>query len=245
MRNPAIQRFGLALLLGLATSACSEVASTQHSYVVDASPAETSTPISESPVTPLPRTIPPSPQSDRFISLSPSPHQANQADRATSSNPTSSNPTSSSLDRPTASIGNPSTPRSLNTQETSLEISLSRREVTLYHGSSAVKRYPIGIGRAGWETPLGTFEVQQMREDPVWIHPFTDERIPSGDDRNPLGTRWIGFWTDGRLWVGFHGTSDPSSVGTAASHGCIRMHNADVEELFAQVEIGTPVTVVR
>jgi len=128
--------------------------------------------------------------------------------------------------------------------EVRLEISLSRRTVTLYRGDTRAQEYPIGIGRAGWETPLGTFEVQQMRENPVWIHPFTDERVPGGDSRNPLGTRWIGFWTDGHVWVGLHGTSDPRSVGTAASHGCIRMYNADVEVLFYNIEIGTPVTVV-
>jgi len=125
-----------------------------------------------------------------------------------------------------------------------LEISLSQRKVTLYQGTQRIDEYPIGIGRAGWETPVGTFIVRQMQEDPIWIHPFTDEQIPNHDSRNPLGTRWVGFWTDGHIWVGLHGTSDPSSVGTAASHGCIRMHNADVEALFARIELGTLVRVV-
>ncbi|WP_416666303.1 L,D-transpeptidase [Egbenema bharatensis] len=243
MRNRAIQRFGLAFLLGLTASACSEVVNPQYpSYRADAAPAETSTPLSEHPsASPLPQTTPSTPRSDRFSSPGPS--------LQTQESPTLDHPLTSRLDRPTvaSSHSSPSstTASELNAQETSLEISLGRREVTLYRGNTAVKSYPIGIGRAGWETPLGTFEVQQMREDPVWIHPFTDERIPSGDARNPLGTRWIGFWTDGRLWVGFHGTSDPSSVGTAASHGCIRMHNADVEELYTQIELGTPVRVVQ
>ncbi len=125
-----------------------------------------------------------------------------------------------------------------------VEISLSRRKVTLYRDTTRLEEYPIGIGRAGWETPIGTFQVRQMQEYPIWIHPFTDERIPNNDSRNPLGTRWVGFWTDDHVWVGFHGTSDPSSVGTAASHGCIRMHNADVEALFARIDLGTPVRVV-
>lgn len=126
-----------------------------------------------------------------------------------------------------------------------VEISLSRRRVTLYRGDTPVEEYPIGIGRAGWETPQGTFEVKQMRENPIWIHPFNGDRIPGGTSHNPLGTRWIGFWTDGHVWVGLHGTNNPTSVGTAASHGCIRMHNADVEALFSRIEIGTPVTVVE
>lgn len=125
-----------------------------------------------------------------------------------------------------------------------VEISLSRRRVTLYRDTTRLEEYPIGIGRSGWETPIGTFRVQQMQEYPTWIHPFTDERIPNSDPRNPLGTRWVGFWTDGHVWVGVHGTSDPSSVGTAASHGCIRMHNADIEALFARIDRGTPVRVV-
>jgi lipoprotein-anchoring transpeptidase ErfK/SrfK len=125
-----------------------------------------------------------------------------------------------------------------------LEISLSRRRVTLYRDTTRLEEYPIGIGRAGWETPMGTFQVRQMQEYPIWIHPFTDERIPGGTSHNPLGTRWIGFWTDGHVWVGLHGTNNPASVGTAASHGCIRMHNADVEALFARIELGTPVRVV-
>ncbi|WOD41654.1 L,D-transpeptidase [Nodosilinea sp. E11] len=125
-----------------------------------------------------------------------------------------------------------------------IEISLSGRRVTLYRGTTHLETYPIGIGRAGWETPTGTFQVRQMKTNPTWIHPFTDERIANGDSRNPLGTRWVGFWTDGHVWVGLHGTSDATSIGTAASHGCIRMHNADVEALFSRIELGTPVRVV-
>jgi lipoprotein-anchoring transpeptidase ErfK/SrfK len=129
-------------------------------------------------------------------------------------------------------------------EEMRLEISLSQRRVTLYRGTSSIKTYPIAIGRAGWETPTGTFAVRQMQENPVWIHPFTNERISNRDPRNPLGSRWIGFWTDGHNWIGFHGTTDTASVGRAVSHGCIRMHNADIEALFSQIDIGTPVTVV-
>lgn len=126
-----------------------------------------------------------------------------------------------------------------------LEVSLSRRQVTVYDGETQVKTYPIAIGRAGHETPTGTFEIKQMRQNPAWIHPVTDRRLEGGIPENPLGTRWIGFWTDGRNWIGFHGTNSPASIGQAASHGCLRMHNKDVEELFEQVAIGTLVTVVE
>jgi len=130
------------------------------------------------------------------------------------------------------------------TQTTRLEISLRRRQVTLYRENTLIKSYPIAIGRKGWETPTGNFQVLQMIQNPKWIHPFTGEAIPGGDPENPLGHYWIGFWTNGKNWVGFHGTPNPESVGKAASHGCIRMHNKDVEELFRQVSVGTPVTVV-
>lgn len=126
-----------------------------------------------------------------------------------------------------------------------LKISLGRRQVTLYQGKNPIKSYPIAVGRRGWETPTGTFRVRDMLVNPTWIHPMTGKAIPGGDPKNPLGNYWIGFWTNGKNWVGFHGTPNPESVGTAASHGCIRMYNKDVEELFNQVSVGTPVTVVR
>ncbi len=127
-----------------------------------------------------------------------------------------------------------------------LEISLSRRQVALYRGETVVKTYPIAVGRPGWETPTGTFKVETKIKDPAWIHPLEKGvTIPGGDPENPLGRFWIGFWTDGKNWIGFHGTPNPKSVGTAASHGCIRMFNKDVEELFSQVNVGTEVRVVR
>ncbi|WP_448572469.1 L,D-transpeptidase, partial [Trichothermofontia sp.] len=66
--------------------------------------------------------------------------------------------------------------------------------------------------------------------------------IPPGPD-NPLGPRWIGFWTDGKNFIGFHGTPNESLIGQAVSHGCVRMRNQDIQALYAQVEMGTPVVV--
>ncbi|MBC1222139.1 L,D-transpeptidase [Nostoc sp. UCD121] len=126
-----------------------------------------------------------------------------------------------------------------------LEISIRNRRVTLYRGKTRIKSYPIAVGRQGWDSPIGTFRVRTMLENPTWINPFTGKAIAGGDPENPLGKYWIGFWTNGKNWVGFHGTPNPDSVGKAASHGCIRMYNNDVKELFDQVSLGTPVTVVR
>ena len=74
---------------------------------------------------------------------------------------------------------------------------------------------------------------------------MTGKSIPGGTPGNPLGKYWIGFWTDGKNWIGFHGTPNPETVGTAASHGCLRMYNKDIEELFKVVSLGTLVTVVK
>lgn len=126
-----------------------------------------------------------------------------------------------------------------------LELSVSNRRVTLYRGPQAVKSYPVAVGKPGWETPTGDFKVAQMFLDPVWKNPFSGGLIPGGDPANPLGNHWIGFWTDGKNWVGFHGTPNLDSVGRAASHGCVRMYPKDIEELFSQVEVGTPVIVKK
>lgn len=126
-----------------------------------------------------------------------------------------------------------------------LEISLKHRQLTLYRGNTKIKSYPIAIGQLGWETPTGQFQVIDMKESPTWINPLTNQTIPGDDPKNPLGHFWIAFYTDGHKWIGFHGTPNPETVGKAASHGCIRMYNEDVEELFYQVSTGTPVSVTR
>ncbi|CAN1208686.1 L,D-transpeptidase family protein [Tumidithrix helvetica PCC 7403] len=127
-------------------------------------------------------------------------------------------------------------------QVTRLEVSLSKRTVTAYQGDVKLKSYPIAVGRAGWETPIGNHRVLQMIEYPAWKNPFTGDVIQGADPENPLGERWIGFWTNGEDWSGFHGTPNRDSVGQAVSHGCIRMYNEDIRELFTQV---SPDTVVQ
>jgi lipoprotein-anchoring transpeptidase ErfK/SrfK len=121
-------------------------------------------------------------------------------------------------------------------------IKLNQRRVYLYQNQQLQSSYPIAVGREGWETPVGKYQVIEMISQPTWEHPFTGEIIPPGPD-NPLGERWIGFWTDGKNYIGFHGTPNTETVGQAASHGCIRMFNQDVLALFQRVKIGTPVIV--
>jgi lipoprotein-anchoring transpeptidase ErfK/SrfK len=125
-----------------------------------------------------------------------------------------------------------------------LQISLSNREVTLFQDDTPVRTYPVAVGRDEWPTPVGSFEVQDMTPNPEWRNPFTGEVIAGGDPENPLGYYWIGFWTDGTNWVGMHGTPNRDSVGQAASHGCIRLYNEDIQEIYSLVTVGTPVVVV-
>jgi lipoprotein-anchoring transpeptidase ErfK/SrfK len=95
-----------------------------------------------------------------------------------------------------------------------------------------------------YPTPTGDFVVTERIENPTWTPPNSPwaaglEPVPPGAN-NPLGTRWIG--TSASL-VGIHGTPSDSSIGTAASHGCIRMHISDVEDLFERVTVGMPVEI--
>jgi lipoprotein-anchoring transpeptidase ErfK/SrfK len=125
-----------------------------------------------------------------------------------------------------------------------LEINRSAHRVILYRGETVLKTYPVAVGRAGWETPVGEFHVFEMVRDPAWRHPLTRKVFEPGAPGNQLGRYWIGFWTDGQTAVGFHDTPHPKTVGKAMSHGCLRMYEKDVSELFHQVSIGTLVTVV-
>ena len=103
--------------------------------------------------------------------------------------------------------------------------------------------FPVAVGKSGWETPTGQFEVFEQIVEPGWTSPFDGAVVPPGSDDGPLGARWIGFWTDGTDVIGFHGTPNRESVGTAASHGCVRMYNEDIRKMFDMVAMGTPVIV--
>lgn len=126
--------------------------------------------------------------------------------------------------------------------EVRLLLKLNERRVYVYKGDDLKTSYPVAVGRAGWETPTGQFRVIAMLRNPGWTNPFTGEVLPPGAN-NPLGERWIAFWTDGQNDIGFHGTPNRESVGQAASHGCVRMLNEHIREMFEWVEPGTLVTV--
>ncbi|WP_293795226.1 L,D-transpeptidase [uncultured Bosea sp.] len=110
-------------------------------------------------------------------------------------------------------------------------------------------RYTIAVGKAGkqWR---GVKYVEELQIDPAWAPPAEVKRdnprlpdvIPGGSPRNPMGARVIGLGPGGEYAI--HGTNMPNTIGTAASYGCFRMHNQDVIDLYARVQMGTPVVVL-
>lgn len=136
----------------------------------------------------------------------------------------------------------PSTQKPAQPPPTRLLVDLSDRTVKVYRGNQLMRSYPVAVGQDGWETPSGTFQVTLMEKDPLWEHPLTGEVFPPGP-KNPLGSRWIGFWSGPQYEIGFHGTSRPDLIGLAVSHGCLRMHESDIQDLYRYVQVGTEVTV--
>lgn len=119
--------------------------------------------------------------------------------------------------------------------------------LVLMNGERVFKRYEVGIGRQN-RTPAGVFRVKNKLREPAWTPP--GRIIPYGDEENVLGTRWLGLEPieDTRKsykGYGIHGTWEPETIGTAASQGCIRMHNDDVNELFDIVPIGSRVVILN
>lgn len=109
-------------------------------------------------------------------------------------------------------------------------------------GEVPVRFYPVGLGMNG-RTPVGTFEIEEMIPRPDYWAP-DGKRVPFGQKGNPLGTRWMGFKdTPDAQGFGVHGTDEPDSVGKDLSQGCVRLVNADVEQLFTWVTVGTLVEI--
>src|SRR5205085_3990949 len=106
-----------------------------------------------------------------------------------------------------------------------------------------VRSYRIAVGRVGLETPAGLYHVQDKEVNPSWHVPnsawagsLAGKTIPPGP-QDPIKARWMGVYNG----AGIHGTDELSSLGTAASHGCIRMAIPDVIQLYSDTPLGTPV----
>ena len=151
----------------------------------------------------------------------------------------------SKLDPVTPATGieaEPETPETPVVVSRKLVLSLKQRRVYVYEDDKAIANYRVAIGKKGWETPKGDFKVLQKVENPVWKNPWNG-KISQPGPKSPLGLRWIGFWTDGKNAIGFHGTPGEHLLGQAVSHGCVRMRNADIIAMFELVDIDTPVIV--
>jgi lipoprotein-anchoring transpeptidase ErfK/SrfK len=117
-------------------------------------------------------------------------------------------------------------------------------KLRVYKNLKLDKTYGIAVGAAGNETPAGLYKIANKAINPAWSVPNSDwagdlagQVIPGGAPNNPLKSRWLGIY-DG---VGIHGTSDRASIGSNASHGCLRMLVEDVEDLYPRVPVGAPI----
>jgi lipoprotein-anchoring transpeptidase ErfK/SrfK len=125
-----------------------------------------------------------------------------------------------------------------------ITVDISTRTLVLERNGKKVKTYRVAVGTAEYPTPTGTYRIVTKQKNPTWNPPDSPWAeglgpIPPGAG-NPLGTRWIGTSAPA---IGIHGTPADYSIGTAASHGCLRMHMPDVEELYEQVAVGMPVEI--
>ncbi|HEV2999292.1 MAG TPA: L,D-transpeptidase [Solirubrobacteraceae bacterium] len=129
---------------------------------------------------------------------------------------------------------------------TVLTVDRAHLVLRLFKGLRHRRTYDIAIGMAGFDTPSGLFRIQSKQVNPPWHAPnrpwaggYAGRTIPGGAPDNPLKARWLGV--NGS--VGIHGTAEEWSLGTRASHGCIRMRVSDVIELYRRVPLGTPVLI--
>jgi hypothetical protein len=125
-----------------------------------------------------------------------------------------------------------------------LVVNRSSFQLSFYKNLELVRTYGIAVGQVGLETPAGLYHIQNKAVDPAWSVPNSDWAgdlagtvVPGGVPENPLKARWLGIY-DG---AGIHGTDADGSIGTAASHGCIRMRIPEVIELYDQVPVGAPI----
>ena len=116
-------------------------------------------------------------------------------------------------------------------------VSIPDRKLAVIEGDAVVAKFPVAVGASESPSPTGEFRIVSRVSNPTYYRPGTV--IPSGKD-NPVGTRWVGLSQKG---YGIHGTNAPRSVGRAASHGCIRLRNRDMERLFTMVRIGDAVQI--
>jgi len=122
-----------------------------------------------------------------------------------------------------------------------IRINIPELMLRVYDNGKLVKEYPVALGTSYEKTPVGNYKISYKEKNPTWIpgSGFPDKTpVPPGPD-NPLGSRWMEFSPG----YGIHGTNKDWDIQYPVSGGCIRMHNADVEELYELVDVETPVTI--
>lgn len=116
-------------------------------------------------------------------------------------------------------------------------VSIPDRKLALLEDGDVLKVYDVAVGAEKSPSPTGDFTIVNRLENPTYYRPGV---VIEAGTNNPLGTRWMGLSQKG---FGIHGTNQPQSIGKAASHGCIRMAQSDLEELFTLVHIGDAVSI--
>ena len=127
-----------------------------------------------------------------------------------------------------------------------ISVDRATHTLRLFRALRLVRTYPVAVGRVGFETPPGLRHVLYKDKNPswtapneAWAYPYQGQTFPPGDPNNPLRA-WFIALGDG---IGIHGTSEEWTVGSSASHGCIRMHAADVDQVAKLTPVGTPVLI--
>jgi len=116
-------------------------------------------------------------------------------------------------------------------------VSVLDRKLAVLEDGDVIATFPVAVGAEASPSPTGEFQIVSRVSNPTYYKPGTV--IPSGKD-NPVGTRWVGLSQKG---YGIHGTNAPRSIGHAASHGCIRLRNRDMEKLFTLLRVGDVVQI--
>jgi lipoprotein-anchoring transpeptidase ErfK/SrfK len=117
-------------------------------------------------------------------------------------------------------------------------VSFPDHKLALLEGDRVIKTYEVAVGAPVSPSPTGEFQIVQRLENPAYYKPGG---VIGPGANNPLGPRWIGLNLKG---FGIHGTNRPDSIGKHASHGCIRLRNSDIEDLFARVHVGDRVSLI-
>jgi len=115
-------------------------------------------------------------------------------------------------------------------------INVPSKTLKLSVNDEIVKTYPVGVGISSkFKTPPGIYSIDEKVINPIWEHPYKkpgEVRVKAESSYNPLGKYWIGFHSDQKGSYGIHGTNKEETIGKFVSHGCVRMKNKDIEELF-------------